>query len=50
MTSHQKRLDKIEGSLSPLDLVLLLVQKARDSGSLQACFIWYHENFEPLLS
>jgi hypothetical protein len=45
MSNHQKRLDKIEGSLSPLELVLFLVQKARDSGSLQECFIWYDENF-----
>jgi len=45
MSNHQKRLDKIEGSLSPRELVLFLVQKARDTGSLQPCFVWYHENF-----
>jgi hypothetical protein len=50
MRNHQKRLEKIEGSLSPLELVLLLVQKARDSGSLQECFIWYHENFDRVVA
>jgi len=30
--------------------VLFLVQKARDSGSLQQCFIWYHENFDRVVA
>jgi hypothetical protein len=35
MTTHKKRLDKIEGIMTPRELVLLLVNKARSSGSLQ---------------
>ena len=44
MSTHKKRLDKIEGTMSPCELVLVLVNKARSSGSLQKSMVWYNKN------
>jgi len=44
VSTHQKRLDKLEGTMTPCQLVLLLADKARSSGSLQQALIWYDKN------
>lgn len=44
MSTLKKRLDKVEGTMTPCELVLVLVNKARSSGSLQESMIWYDQN------
>ncbi len=43
MSLQAKRLDKVEGSLTPAQAMLLWLEEAQEHGSLQGYFRWVKE-------